>query len=359
VILIPAHDEARVIAKTIDSIRKQEYPSELFSVHVVADNCTDATADIATRHGAEVHERFDPVAPGKGPALEWLLGQLADCKASAVVVLDADTSMAPGFLSAIDHAIADGGSAWQAYYTVRDPESSPATALRRAALALRHYVRPLGRTAVGGSCGLFGNGMVFRRELLADRQFSSHLTEDVEFQLELLLDGVLVGFVPEAVIEAEMPTTLDAARTQNERWELGRLQLARSYVPKLLRGALRAGTPHRVALADAALDQLVPPLSVLAAGTTLTTVVATVLPLPGRSRGSRTGATLAWVAMLGFALHVVGGLRLARMPRSAYLALLRAPRLVVWKVALWVRVLLRPHEVTWRRTTRNDPHPAA
>ena len=352
--LIPAHNEEINVGPTIESIVGQAYPSELFRIHVVADNCTDATAEEARRHGATVHERFDSAAPGKGPALRWLLDRVqADVDPpELVVILDADTVMAPGFLHAADDASGSGGSAWQAYYTVREPELSSGVALRHTALILRHLVRPLGRTAIGGSSGLYGNGMIFRAELLADRGFSDHLTEDVEFQLELLLEGHLVGFLPDAVVAAEMPIDLEAARTQNERWELGRLQLARRYIPTLMRRSLQSASTHRVALADATLDQLVPPLSVLAAGTALAAVGAATIGAGVQDRGRRGGILVVTCSAAALAFHVLGGLRLAGSTRSTYTALLHAPRLVAWKVALWLRMVLRPRNVKWERTAR-------
>jgi cellulose synthase/poly-beta-1,6-N-acetylglucosamine synthase-like glycosyltransferase len=356
-VLIPAHDEERTIAATIDSAVNQDYPRQRPAVHVVADNCTDATAEIARRHGAHVHERHDLAAPGKGPALGWLVEQLdrAGNPPDAVVILDADTRMAPNVLRMVDGALAEDRAAWQTYYTVRDPDLSPSVAVRHAALVLRHYVRPLGRTALGASCGLFGNGMVFRWDVIAKRAFSAHLTEDVEFQLELLLAGERVGFLPDAIVEAEMPTSLEAARTQNERWELGRAQLAKRYVPALLARAARPGAEHRVASVDAALDQLVPPLSVLFAATTATAGAAVALRGRGGSLVGRLGAALSVASLAAFAIHVVGGLRVARVPGSVYAALLHAPRVVVWKVVLWLRVLVRPDRVTWARTRRNTP----
>ena len=354
-VLVPAHDEERIIGETIDSMLAQDYPSSSFAVHVVADNCTDRTADVAREHGAVVHERIDPVAPGKGPALGWLLERVLEEAEppDGVVIVDADTSMGARFLAEANAALSGQGSAWQGYYSVREPELSSATALRYAALVLRHYVRPLGRTALGASCGLFGNGMVFRTELLQSRRFSAHLTEDVEFQLELLLEGELVGFLPEATVEAEMPTSLAASRTQNERWELGRLQLARRFVPELARHAIRGGPAGRAAYVDATLDQLTPPLSILAATTGGLSVASTMLGVATGWRWGRTGAVLAWLSAGALAYHVVGGLRLARAPGAVYRALLQAPRLVAWKVGLWLRMLVRPGTVEWRRTERN------
>jgi cellulose synthase/poly-beta-1,6-N-acetylglucosamine synthase-like glycosyltransferase len=355
VVLVPAHNEEGTIGSTIDSVVQQQYPADLFTVHVVADNCTDATADIARRHGACVHERFDTDAPGKGPALGWLLDRVtADGQSpDAAVIIDADTSLQPEYLCRMDSALHGPGSAWQTYYTVRDPDLSTNTALRHAALALRHYVRPLGRTALGGSSGLFGNGMVFRTDLLRRHRFSAHLTEDIEFQLELLLEGELVDFVPDAVVMAEMPTTLSAARTQNERWELGRVQLARRFVPELARQAVKPGIRHRAAFIDATLDQLVPPLSVLTVGTVV--VAAAAIACGRGSPARRSGAVLSCISMGALMFHVIGGLRLAGVPRATYRALLHTPRLVLWKVRLWARVLIRPEGVAWTRTQRNDP----
>jgi hypothetical protein len=355
-VLVPAHDEERGIGATVDSIVGQDYPAALRTVHVVADNCTDQTAAVARHHGAEVHVRDDPQSPGKGPALGWLVRRvLADGPPpDAFVVIDADTTMHPSFLRQVDAALGGPRSVWQGYYTVRDPDLAPSTAFRHAALILRHYIRPLGRTALGGSTGLFGNGMVFRSALLARRGFSAHLTEDMELQLELLLDGELVGFLPEAVVEAEMPTTLAGAASQNERWEAGRLQLARRFVPELTRRALGPGTAHRAAHVDAALDQLVPPLSVLGA-VTGAVAAAACLPRMGRSGTGRIGRRLAWASVAALAFHVLAGLRWAGAPRATYRALLGAPQMAWWKVRLWLRVLARPDEVRWTRTPRNQP----
>ena len=200
-VLIPAHDEEAVIGDTLAALAALDYPTDLCSVHVVADHCTDRTVEVATAAGADVRENTSG-SRGKGPALQWLLGAVLDDAAAssrpidAIVIVDADTVVAPGFLGAVAAQLEAGATVVQGQYRVRDPGASTATALRSAALALRHHLRPLGRTALGGSCGLFGNGMAFRTEVLRTRAWSDHLTEDIELQNELLLDGVLVAYAP-------------------------------------------------------------------------------------------------------------------------------------------------------------------
>ena len=164
--LIPAHDEERLIGTTLSSLGTQRYPRDLFEVHVVADNCTDGTVDVVRRHDAEVHERHAPDAPGKGPALEWLMDRLATrgSVVDGIAFVDADTIVDPDFLSSVDAAMAGGATVVQGHYAVRDPGSTPAIAFRAAVFAARNYLRPLGRTQIGGTAGLYGNGMVFARQ---------------------------------------------------------------------------------------------------------------------------------------------------------------------------------------------------
>lgn len=360
VIVVPAHDEAAVIADTLSSFDALDYPRASYTVHVVADNCSDTTATIVRDHGWHVHERHDLDDPGKGPALNWLFDRIdadSELDFDVVVVVDADSVLHAGFLAAMDAAFAGGAEVAQGFYSVRDPGDSTAAGIRYAALACRHHLRPLGRNRLGGSCGLYGNGMAFRRDILRRRRWSGHLVEDAEFQMELLLgDGVLVRYVPDATLEAEMPGTLEAATSQNERWERGRIELAHRYVPRLF-CALRTARGRRVAHLDAIADHLVPPLSLVAVLNGVGTLVsagAVAATLRGDQRGKFTRRAILHLATLMIlGAHVIAGLRSVSAPRSVYRGLVQAPRMIVWKVGLWTKVLRSKNEVTWRRTKRN------
>jgi cellulose synthase/poly-beta-1,6-N-acetylglucosamine synthase-like glycosyltransferase len=357
---MPAHNEERVIAEALASLKSLDYPPELVGLHVVADNCTDATVKIAESNGFEVHQRIAPDDGGKGPALRWLLGRLWERNEphDAIVIVDADTTVSRGFLRVMDARLAEGADVVQAFYSVRDATATPVTSLRFAALAVRHYLRPLGRTWLGGGCGLYGNGMVFRADVLRHRTFSNHLTEDIELQLDLLLDGTRVAFAPDAIVEAEMPDTAEGSRTQHERWERGRIEMARRFVPTLIGRAARGGPAGRLAYADAALDQLVPPFSVMAAMTMASLAGALGRALLFPSRRSRRRLFLALAAATAEGAYVLSGLRMVNSPPSVYRSLLGAPRLVVWKLRLWMRMIVRPDGVAWIRTERNADGPA-
>ena len=105
-ILIAARNEEKVIGNLLDSIQRQDYPAELFTAFVVADNCTDATAQIAESHGATVFSRFNKRQVGKGYALEYLLERIEETVGldtfDAFLVFDADNVLMPYYLNQIN-----------------------------------------------------------------------------------------------------------------------------------------------------------------------------------------------------------------------------------------------------------------
>jgi 1,2-diacylglycerol 3-beta-glucosyltransferase len=343
-IVIPAHNEEATIGRALASVARLDYPRHLVDTWVVADNCTDATTGIARAAGARVRERRDPVRIGKGYALAWLLERIAaeGERYDAFLILDADSTLSPNFLRAMDGCLEAGAGVAQGYYTVLPLHSTRAEALRGAALALVHYLRPAGKARIGASCGLKGNGMCFAAPVLERYGWPcAGLTEDIEFGLLLARDGVRVAFVPEAVVRGEMPATLRDAAGQNRRWEAGRLAAVRAALPLLARGLRRR---NRIAI-DAAVEQLVPPLS-------LPVALALLALLGGRALHVPLLMVSAAGALAAFGLYIVVGLLLARATRREWEALALAPLYVCWKVVLYLRVLLGPRPRAWVRTRR-------
>lgn len=365
-LLIPAHDEATLLPATLSNLRQLDYPTELYEVHVVADNCSDNTAQLARAGGAIVHERFHDTLKGKGYALQWLLERLwaAETPHDAIVILDADSIVSSNFLRVMDAQLAIGARAVQAYYAVRDPCSSPIVGFRCIALAALHYLRPLGRMLLGGSAGLKGNGMLFRAELMQRHEWTAHLTEDIEFHMSLIAAGEQVIFAPDAVVWAEMPTTLAGSTSQNERWERGRVEMLRRYVPRLLRNASRAlghGQWRRAYLNfDAAMEHLIPPFTVLVALSLLLSTAAVLLLalsfwlVPSALPWATGNLFLALFLVLGQTIYIVSGLELSKAPKAVYKAALYVPVFLFWKLVLYGRVVTGLQQKGWIRTARNE-----
>jgi len=349
-VLIPAHNEETMIKDTLAAASLLDYPADRFEIHVVADNCTDRTAEIARLCNVQTHERIAPDDPGKGPALSWLIDSLPSGEPSdVIVIIDADSIVEPSFLTALSAHFEQGAEVVQAYYAVRDESLGGEVGLRSAAFAVRHLVRPAGRVGLGGSSSLYGNGMAFTEEVARSFAWSAHLTEDLEMGLRLLLSGKSVGFEPDAVVRGEMPETRDSADSQHERWESGRRSVARSYVPKLANAAMKGVDNKRWPYIDAALDITMPPLGTLVA---TTGAGSALLALSGQGRARLIGVGGGGISLGLLMAHVVMSLRLAGAPVAVYRSLLRAPGNILWKLRLLWRT--RGHQSNeWVRTARN------
>lgn len=352
VFLVPAHNEEVLLPKLLENLNNLAYPKTLYAVHVVADNCTDSTATLARARGVHVHERFDQVEIGKGYALQWLLQRIVESGQpfDAAVIVDADSLVSANFLRVMDAHLQQGAKVVQCYDGVLHPDRSWAVSLRAAAMAVLNYVRPQGRMVLGGSAGLKGNGMVFHHDILKRYAWSASVTEDIEYHMTLILQGIRVHFAPDAVVLAEMPETLANSHTQNVRWEQGRLEMARHYIPKLLHAAIRpgsaAGRKASFIFVDALMELLVPPFAVLMALSLLFTVGAFWL-----------GNGALWLAgyiLLGQVLYLLTGLLLTNAPAKVYLAFLYLPMFMVWKLWLYVRVFFKLEQQGWVRAVRDS-----
>ena len=312
VVLIPAHDEEELLPASLDAVAAQDYPGELVETVVVADNCSDATAEVARRAGARVLVRNDPSRPGKSQALSWALPQILD-SCDAVVVLDADCVPTRNFLAAASAHLANGAAAAQSDDVVGNAGDSPSAALRAASFALLARVRAQGKEELGLSAGLFGTGMAFRREIVAAQPWHPDALDDgLDYHLQLVDAGVRVRFMPETQVVSHMPASAQASLGQQRRWEAGKLQSIRRWLPRLVGNGIRERDAAKL---YAAFDLVVPPQSLLAvlSGGTL---------LASAGLGSRPLVRLAAMNVAAQALFVVGGLRVAdassgRLPAPA------------------------------------------
>jgi cellulose synthase/poly-beta-1,6-N-acetylglucosamine synthase-like glycosyltransferase len=353
-LLVPAHDEAAVIAALLASVGALEYPVARRDVYVIADNCTDATAQLAREAGVpgvRVCERHDLDLRGKGYALRWQLQALEEAgeRYDGYLVVDADSRLSPNFLRAMAAGLARGADAQQGQYRVQNDAASWVAGLRAIAFALFNHVRPLGREALGLSVGLKGNGMCLSRRVIERQGWDSYsLAEDAEHHLALVAAGVRVRYVPRAVVTSAMPTDLRQASSQQQRWERGRLVLARAYAAPLLRGAWRM---RDLAHLDAIAEVCLPPLSVLAGALALVLGLALVLRwAPGIAIAAGLVGLLA--------LHGLAGVSLARLTPRAYLALAYAPLYALWKIGVYLRAAVQRGATIWVRTPRVAAAPA-
>jgi cellulose synthase/poly-beta-1,6-N-acetylglucosamine synthase-like glycosyltransferase len=347
-VIVPAHNEAAIIGRTIASLRRIDWPKDRFCVVVVADNCTDDTAAVAGAAGADVLVRNDPSKRGKGYALQYAFNASRDRQsADAVVVVDADSEASPNILEAFAARIESGMDAVQSHYGVRNPMASWRTRLITIAKGSFHIVRSRARERLDLSCGIRGNGWCVTHRLLERVPYQAFsLTEDVEYGITIGLAGYRVAYADEAHADADMVSSEAIAGKQRQRWEDGRFQLIRSKTPLLLSAAFA----RRSALClDLALDLLVLPLSYVALNVIALAVFAGIglwLHL--------TPAAYVWAAAASFfclAAYVARGWQLSGVGAGGIWDLARVPWFLAWKLMLALR---RRDSKEWVRTKRES-----
>jgi glycosyltransferase involved in cell wall biosynthesis len=258
-VLVPAHNEQEVIEQTL-TLLKRELTSE-GEIIVIADNCTDNTAQIATDAGVTVYERSDVLLRGKGYALDFGMQKIPD-QSDVVVIFDADCEFTPGSLLTLVKHAHDKQLPVQAYYGMTSLNlEGTRDFVALFAWRIKNFMRPMGMKFLNLPCQLMGSGMAFPVALIQQAALSSgSLVEDVELGLSLAEKSFCPIFLPQAQLFSNFPISDSAKSSQRARWEHGHLYAIFSLVPVKLFFSILRLDPKCFFMV---LDYSVPPLSFL------------------------------------------------------------------------------------------------
>jgi cellulose synthase/poly-beta-1,6-N-acetylglucosamine synthase-like glycosyltransferase len=259
-VIIPAHNESLVIAKTIQPILLQLTGKD--QLLVVADNCTDDTASIARNLGANVVERFNTELRGKGYALDYGIQHLKEKPPQVLMIVDADCSISPDFIQVLAQYCVQMQRPIQTLDLMLAP-ANPSLKMRIAEFAwvVKNKVRPLGFKALGLPCQLMGTGMAFLwSDITLMSLANGHIAEDMKLGIDFCRMNKSAVFLPNILVTSLFPQGEQAGNTQRARWEHGHLSTILSEAPSLLLEAIKTGNLQMFGLAC---DLIVPPLAVL------------------------------------------------------------------------------------------------
>ena len=234
--IIPAHNEEEVVANLIESLKNQNYNKELYDIYVIADNCTDRTAQVAREAGAIVYERFDPEKKTKGFALDWFLQQKIkeDAPYDALCVFDADNIVDKDFIKNMNKKLCQGEDVVQGYRDIKNPADNWITSGYALFYWTMHRFYHLARYNVGLSPLLNGTGFMVRFDCIKPRGWKTvTLTEDIEFSLQRIIKGKKLGWATDAIVYDEQPTGFKQSWSQRSRWTVGHMQCIKEYTKKL------------------------------------------------------------------------------------------------------------------------------
>jgi 1,2-diacylglycerol 3-beta-glucosyltransferase len=347
-IIIPAHDEAGVIRATVSRLVAIDYPAHLFSIHIIADHCSDNTAEVARQAGAVVHERNEGPRTGKGAALSWLFQKILEKEqCDAVVIFDADTRVDPEFLHVMDWRLAQGDQVIQGQHVISNPDQGWFPALTWAMFLIDNRFQNLGRSNLGWSAKNMGDSICFRVDVLRKLGWGEGLTEDYHLRHKLILDGMRIAYEPAALGYGEAPITWSQARAQRARWLRGTRDSSQQFVKRLL---VEGMNKRNMAILDGAIQASFPSYSTLSVLSLILLVVQVLINyfIKHIFPWSLIGAWVVLVVTL--LIYPLIGLALERAPTRAYIAILLGPYFILWRT--WLAFISRfgRKQVTWIRT---------
>jgi cellulose synthase/poly-beta-1,6-N-acetylglucosamine synthase-like glycosyltransferase len=340
-IIVPAHNEELSIQSCIESLQQADSGGMQVTIYVVADNCSDNTAAVAESAGATVLRRNNQTERGKGHALHFVFTYLESVGFDCVLIVDADTIIAPNFVVAAAGAMRAGSAAIQVRYVARNAEDSMRTRLMALALRAFNVVRPRGRQNLGVSAGILGNGFGLRRDTLAAVPYlASSVVEDLEYHISLVRSGRRVTFIDETAVFGEMPVRGKGVETQRSRWEGGRLRMLREKGPGLLKDVLTG----KLRCLEPLLELLLLPL----AFHVMLLFVAALSPQP-------LIRDIAFAGFIVVAIHLGVTILIGKGGWRDIVTLASAPFYILWKILLIPSLLRHANsEHAWVRTSRNN-----
>ena len=226
-ILIAARNEKYVIGNLLDSINKQDYPKDLITTFVVADNCTDNTAEIARKHGAICYERFDDKHRTKGYALEFLLDRIEEdygrMSFEGYFIFDADNLLKKDYITKMNDAFDSGEKIITSYRNTKNFDENWI-----ASTYALHWIRSIrynhrARSVLRLATNIQGTGFLFTNEIVKNGWHYTSLTEDRALTADAVAQGYQITYQNEAMFYDEQPTSLKIALRQRLRWSKGHL----------------------------------------------------------------------------------------------------------------------------------------
>ncbi|MFT3731282.1 MAG: glycosyltransferase family 2 protein [Hyphomicrobium sp.] len=347
-IVIPAHDEGAGVEATIANVRSQL--SEGDRLIVVADNCSDDTADIARAAGAETIERRDKTKIGKGFALDFGVRHLAADPTEIVIFIDADCLLEPNSVVRLAEQVSHTGRPAQARYLMTAPDGSPLSyQISEFAWRVKNWVRPLGLFNLSLPCQMTGAGMALPFAIVRKLDFANgELAEDLKLGIDLSRSGHPSLFCPDAVVVSRFAGTSAGRKTQQTRWEQGHLRLLLSVVREFLLPALSRRDVPTLALI---LDLSVPPIMLLSTLLFFVFVCSIGAALLG---GSRVPLYISLASIMGLAASLALAWRGWGRDVLTPKALAALPGAIAAKLQMYLRILTGRGAKSWIRTDRDN-----
>ncbi|MGL6225054.1 MAG: glycosyltransferase family 2 protein [Thermoguttaceae bacterium] len=385
-LLVPAHNESNGLQPVLTNLQSLQYPSDLFSIIVLADNCTDDTAQIAKNCGILCLERFDSEKRGKGEALVWAIPQvlesgqnhnrsqnqnfgqnpnpnqdqnpsqnqnsIANVRTDAVMIVDADCFLDPDTLLACNAALEQGHKALQIANLVGNSDASfrcYAMSLARVIECLLYYWP---KSRLGLSVPLLGTGMLLHREILEKFPWCcGGIAEDMEYSFVLLKNNVIPQFLGEVGLTSPFPVDSKTLEVQRSRWVFGGLKTMKESLLTLMQLGMKR---RDIRLIDAGISAVYTSRPVVLAQVALSLLFSLLAVCLAPSKWSLSLLGLTGLTIVLYSLYILLGIYVLGLNRKRFGYLLFLPVFVCNYLTITLKSLLFRRPKTWERTPRES-----
>lgn len=350
-IIVPAHNESVHVLPTIACLLPQLNATDILLV--VADNCSDDTAQVARRAGATVVERHDTQNRGKGYALDYGVKALSADPPEVVMVIDADCIVSDKTLDVMAHAVIVSQQPVQMLNLMQAaPDAGLRHRLLEFAMLVKNKVRPMGSQRLGHACHLMGTGMAFPWEVIASLPLATgHIAEDMKLGIEAAVRGKPAILDPRVQVSSRFPVHDQDAQAQKTRWEHGHLATMTELLPQLIRAVIKQKSWTLFVLM---LDLMIPPLTLYAV---VLVIASFSLGLACIWQSQTLGLAAVTMTMACMALGLAVTIAWWQHARTliSVRELLQIPFYVLWKMPIYLAYFFGKR-AGWVRAHRTSDH---
>ena len=239
-ILVPAHNEEKVIGSLVENLMNLNYPKELYDVCVIADNCNDGTAEISRNLGSLVIEHTSPPDEPKGKpyGIKYALDQYGDKLQEmydAIAFFDADNLVSLNYLKEMNNHLVKGERLIQCYLDSKNPNDNWITLSYATSYYYMNRSWQLAKYRMGLGNAIGGTGFCVDTKLMKEVGWTARsLTEDLEFTMQCLLKGEKASWSHHARVYDEKPEGFWVSCIQRLRWARGHWDVCMKYTLPLL-----------------------------------------------------------------------------------------------------------------------------
>lgn len=352
-IVIPAHNEEHTVQLALDACSRLDYARDKMTVYVLADNCTDQTAEISRQHGAVCLARHDTERNGKGFALEWALPRVLADGRDAVLILDADCTIDAHALRVFDQCLKAGDKVLQTNFIVANPDDSAISYVLAVGGFVANVLFHAPKSVLGMPILLIGSGMVLHREILLRFPWRAQsLCEDTEYSLLLHEYGIRSRFVSSVCVTSDSPVNRQQMAVQRRRWIRGEMHAAWRHGLRLIWKGLKN---RRIGLVDAGFTSAIVSRPLVLAQLFLTVLLALLCQWLAPSAVSNGVVLIVGTVIAMYALYAATGVCLFGLNARRICFLLQSPLVILEYFTIAATAMLRFRSGNWDRTPRVEP----